>query len=77
MKSANGWPQVLPTALVGTRSSLGQSRSDLVLEQGTEKLEIVGEPGDLPDAFFDALASLLLSVNETKDSELDAEEPVA
>jgi hypothetical protein len=48
-----------------------------VPEPRESQFEVEGDPADLPDAFFDALASLLLSVNETKDSELDAEEPVA
>jgi hypothetical protein len=53
------------------------SRITALSEPAIEAFEVHGDPAELPDAFFDALASLLLSVNETRESELDVEEPAA
>jgi hypothetical protein len=48
-----------------------------VPDQCDERFEVVGDSADLSDAFFDALAALLLNCDERQDSELDAEDHVA
>jgi hypothetical protein len=37
----------------------------------------VGEPDDLPDAFFDALATLLLEIEQSGETHQDTEEEAA
>lgn len=39
-----------------------------------DMFEVVGDPDALPDAFFDALAGLLLSINDADTLETEAKE---
>ena len=46
-------------------------------EGSAELFELVGDPDALPDAFFDALAALLLAIEQPGESHQDAEEEAA
>lgn len=44
-----------------------------VVDHADVSFEVVGDPEDLPEAFFDALASLLLDAPDREDTECAAD----
>jgi hypothetical protein len=76
---ARGWPPALRIASNRTsfrRDTAGSEEKSLA-ESPTAPFELVGEPDALPDAFFDALASLLLELEQSQKSQQDSKKECA
>ena len=64
-------------AELGARNDDGTGVEAPVADCPDESFDLFGDPDALDDAFFDALARLLLDVNQSDEPQQDAEEEAA